>query len=185
MPICRDQASTRVLFPESAVLFREAVAAVLADLDREDPDRAVEVAAECCLDLSSSLRCWRLEPLIATGDLERAEVEAAAERFAAVVRGRGSAAAVAAMTGEGQAIAGSRMRQVCGKTAQGELATYWGHDYCTGMDFSIRRGARFVTTNPAKINLFRKENPATWDRLLAEARREDPAARGRRLVSAM
>lgn len=179
-----NDARKAVLFPAAASEFAPAADALLQEIAAEiksgDKNAAVTLATDIALDLGSYLSAWALEKTVPAAD-----ITAAADHFAAVVRQNASADAVAAFEAEKASIAASQTLKMCRDNDAGKLDNCWGHDYCTGMDHSFRRGARFVTSNPAKINLFRKENPEIWATLLAEARAENPGCSVEKLISAM
>lgn len=175
-----NEARASLLFPESAEIFTTAATALQQAMDADGSARAADLAMSLYLDLGSFLAEWTLKRIVEVGT-----IDAAVDGFAAVARKHGTTDVLDAMRTEREAIAASQILRMCQKSEAGELATYWGHDYCTGMSHSLRRGARWVTSNPAKINLFRKENPDAWTRLLAEAREENPGAPATRLISAM
>ncbi len=185
-------ARNAVVFPASAAAFRSAAADLARRIQVEAASAepgpkyaALALASDLCLDLRSALTAWVLDRMAAKGDLARGDIDAVAEELAGLVRRHGSPEQARARADEAASIASSETRRMCAETGAGRLATFWGHDYCTGMDHSLRRGARFVTSNPAKINLFRKENPEIWARLVSEAKRENPGASVERLISAL
>lgn len=180
-----SDARKAILFPRTADEFKKNSSDLAKTLAAAASPEAVALAADLALDCGSFLSVWKLQTFVEKGELDRDAAASAAKAFADVVRKNGTPEQVTAMTGEMAAIAASATRMLCEKTRAGGLATYWGHDYCTGMDHSLRRGARFVTSNPAKINLFRKENPERWASLLAEAKKENPGAAPERIISAM
>ncbi len=181
-----------LVFPAAAAAFRADSAGLVKRIQTEAASAepglkfaALALAADLSLDLRSFLTAWVLDGLVKKDGLGRNEIDQVALDLAAVVRQFGSPEQSKALADEAASIAKSETRRMCEETRNGKLATPWGHDYCTGMDHSLRRGARFVTSNPAKINLFRKENPEIWARFAAEARKENPGAPVERLVSAL
>ncbi len=178
-----NDARNAVLFPATASDFTKAADAVLYEINaaaESEKAAAVQLAADLALDLGSYLSVWVLEDLVG-----KDAVAAMRARFEDVVKANADADTVAAYTAEKEAIASSQTMKMCQYTREGKLYGFWGHDYCTGMDHSLRRGARFVTSNPAKINLFRKENPEIWAKLLGEAKAENPGASVEKIISAM
>ncbi|MCD8349031.1 MAG: hypothetical protein LUC93_00275 [Planctomycetaceae bacterium] len=178
-----NDARNAVLFPATASDFTKAADAVLYEINaatQSDKTAAVQLAADLALDLGSYLSVWVLEDLVG-----KDAVAAMQARFEEVVKANGAADIVAAYTAEKESIAASQTMKMCQHTREGKLFDFWGHDYCTGMDHSLRRGARFVTSNPAKINLFRKENAEIWAKLLGEAKAENPGASVEKIISAM
>lgn len=187
-----NDARQAILFPAAAADFKANAASLVkriaddaASADVSAKLSALALAADLSLDLDSYLSVWVLEKLVEKGKLDRKDIEGTAAELAGIVEKYASPEQVKAMTDERKAIAASETMRMCNLTREGKLGTFWGHDYCTGMDHSLRRGARFVTSNPAKINLFRKENPEVWARLVAEARHENPGASVERLISAL
>ena len=186
------EARNALLFPKSADDFKAEAACLIGKIDEwaagQESGAATAGAAlarELYLDLKSCLKDWVIEKLIQGGGLTPQAVDSAANQLAERVKKHGAPGLFESMLQEQADIEKSETLRMCGLVNNGELFTLWGHDYCTGMDHSLRRGARFVTTNPAKINLFRKENPGIWSRLLDEAKKENPGVSIERLISAM
>lgn len=184
LPSFSDARKT-VVFPKTAAEFKASAAAFVKELHAEVSFETAILARNLCLDLRSQLAKWNLDRLVRSGGLSESDIDSVAAQFAGIADRHGSREEILSLAREEEAVVESRIGAMCVAAEEGKLATYWGHDYCTGMDFSLRRGARFVTSNPAKINLFRRENPETWERLVAEAKKENPGADIDRIISAM
>ena len=156
------EAEKNLLFPASPKGFRNGIAELLRQADPS-------VIREIYIDLRSRLIEWRLAKLIS-----REEIAAAAERLAAFLTEKLSAEDMAAVNEEIKSIATSNSTRLCRLHDEGKMGFIWGHDLCTGYEWSLRRGARFITSNPAKINVFRQDHPAEWAKIVDEVRREHP-----------
>ena len=179
-----NETGSKILYAGSASIFKTNFDAFIRSLDANPGKESAAQAAELYLDLNSYLAEWTLKPLIAKGELAQKDLDDAASALAAFIK-KNDPALFSETEKEATSIAASQTRKMCDKTRNAQLHTYWGHDYCTGMDHSLRRGARFVTSNPAKINLFRQENPEKWNTLLNEARNQNPGVDIERLISIM
>ena len=166
-----------VLFPKSAEDFRlqlDALKGELKALIADNPagkDFYLDTAAQVAVDLRSWLAQWVLVNLVKAEDIEKASDELLA--FAEELGGKDAADKARA---EIASIAASSIRKMCDMTKAGEANTVWGHDYASGLTYSLRRGARWVTSNPCKIQAFKKDFPEHYQDLVAEIKRENAGA---------
>jgi transaldolase len=179
----------KILFAQDAHVYKTNIKNYLKDAEAElasgkDREAAVKLVSSLYLDLQSWLTRWALASHIRAGELRREDIDKDIKSLRDLLQTH-APESLAGLEREAAAIAESNIGKMCGRTEAGELHTRWGHDYCTGLDHSLRRGARFTTSNPAKINSFRKEVPDIWAKLLEEARREYPGSDGEKLVSIM
>lgn len=167
-----------VLFPNSVEEFHANVYALKEELRAQIADDAskkadyTQVALEIAIDLRSSLTDWTLARI--TDEAERVAVSEDLIAFA--VAYGASEEAVAAARAEIESLANSATRKMCDMYHEGTLNTVWGHDYSSGLDYSLRRGARWVTSNPCKIQGYKKDFPEKYAALVAEIKRENPGA---------
>ena len=77
------------------------------------------------------------------------------------------------------------MRKMGDLYRQGKLNTVWGHDYASGLDHSLRRGARWCTSNPCKIQGYKKDFPEKYASLVEQIKRENPGASTADMASQM
>lgn len=166
-----------VLFPKSAEDFRlqlDALKGELKALIADNPagkDFYLDTAAQVAVDLRSWLAQWVLVNLVKAEDIEKASDELLT--FAEELGGKDAADKARA---EIASIAASSVRKMCDMTKAGEANTVWGHDYASGLTYSLRRGARWVTSNPCKIQAFKKDFPEHYQDLVAEIKRENAGA---------
>ena len=166
-----------VLFPKSAEDFRlqlDALKGELKALIADNPagkDFYLDTAAQVAVDLRSWLAQWVLVNLVKAEDIEKASDELLT--FAEELGGKDAADKARA---EIASIAASSVRKICDMTKAGEANTVWGHDYASGLTYSLRRGARWVTSNPCKIQAFKKDFPEHYQDLVAEIKRENAGA---------
>ena len=164
-----------VLFPASAADFsknlfamKEEIKALIAD-DPANKAEYAQAAVEVAIDLQSALTDWVLTKLV-----DKADCKAASEDLLAFAADVGAdAAAIDAAKAEIASIADSSMRKMCDMYREGTLNTVWGHDYASGLDHSLRRGARWVTSNPCKIQNFKVDFPDKYAALVEEIKREN------------
>jgi len=167
-----------VLFPESEGDFEKAVFALreeLHELLMDSPDKKAEilqVALDTAVDLESYLAEWKLKKVVAQEkiDLASGELIVFAKNFGA------PAEAVEAAKAEIASIAASSCRRFSEMYDEGAMSTVWGHDYASGLEFSLRRGARWVTSNPCKIQLYKRDFPEKYQAFVEEIKREVPEA---------
>ena len=166
-----------VLFPKSAEDFRlqlDALKGELKALIADNPagkDFYLDTAAQVAVDLRSWLAQWVLVNLVKAEDIEKASDELLT--FAEELGGKDAADKARA---EIASVAASSIRKMCDMTKAGEANTVWGHDYASGLTYSLRRGARWVTSNPCKIQAFKKDFPEHYQDLVAEIKRENAGA---------
>ena len=174
------------LFPDSVSSFhdsifslKEELKALVAD-DLQNKDAYVQTAVEIAIDLRSALADWTLTKLV--DDDTRV---AASEDLLAFAEGFGCGEAVKAARQEIESIANSSMRKMGDLYRQGKLNTVWGHDYASGLDHSLRRGARWCTSNPCKIQGYKKDFPEKYASLVEQIKRENPGASTADMASQM
>lgn len=166
-----------ILFPGSAEAFAENLTAFKTELKAliaDNPagrDFYLKTAVGVAIDLRSYLAEWSLNALVGKED-----IDAASEELLKFAEDLGAADAVAAARAEIADIAASSVRKLCVMTKEGKANTVWGHDYASGLTWSLRRGARWVTSNPCKIQLFKKDFPDYYKELVAEIKRENAGA---------
>lgn len=175
-----------ILFPDSVSSFhdsifslKEELKALVAD-DLQNKDAYVQTAVEIAIDLRSALADWTLPKLV--DDDTRV---AASEDLLAFAEGFGCGEAVKAARQEIESIANSSMRKMGDLYRQGKLNTVWGHDYASGLDHSLRRGARWCTSNPCKIQGYKKDFPEKYASLVEQIKRENPGASTADMASQM
>lgn len=168
----------QVLYPASAEAFRANLLAVKEELKAliaDQPEQKAfyaQVASEIAIDLRSAIADWVLTKVV-----DQAEIDAASDDLLAfaAVEGAGDDV-IAAAKEEIAAIAASSIVKMCKAYREGKLNTVWGHDYTTGLTHSMRRGARWVTTNPCKITGYRKDCPEHYWAIVEEVKRENAGA---------
>ncbi len=166
-----------ILFPETAEDFAKNVEALkleLKTLIAANPagrEFYLRTAAGVAVDLRSYLIEWKLVDLIKGED-----IKAASDDLLSFAEAGGAVEAVAEARTEIVSIASSSIKKMCDMTKAGEANTVWGHDYASGLTHSLRRGARWVTSNPCKLQLFKKDFPEYYQELVAEIKRENIGA---------
>ena len=166
-----------ILFPKTAEDFTKNVAALKTELKAlmaDNPcskDFYLKTAVDVAIDLRSWLAEWVLVDLVGQD-----AINAASDELLAFAEDWGAAEAVAAAKEDIASIAASATKKMCDMQKAGEINTTWGHDYASGLTYSLRRGARWVTSNPCKIQLFKKDFPEYYQDLVAEIKRENAGA---------
>lgn len=163
------EARKRTVFAPSQEEFEKGIQAVV---ETEDAN----LAAEIYVDIQSRLAAWTLNRTV-----DRRQIGGAVAKLGRML----TADAKATADAEAASIKNSMTVKACEAADAGKLGFFWGHDLCTGYDWSLRRGACFVTTNPAKINVFRKDFPEEWGALLDQVHAEYPGITPEETVSRM
>lgn len=153
-----SQARKNIVFAISPKGFHNALKELLAE-------KNTAIIKEIYIDLQSRLTVWTLKNAVS-----QEELDAAVKACEALL----SAEELAEAKAEVENIANSNSTKLCTKHDEGKMGFIWGHDLCTGYIWSLRRGARFVTSNPAKINIFRNECPDQWAQIVKEVMMEHP-----------
>lgn len=156
-----SQARKSIIYASNTADFKAAVAQLIAEAD-------ASIIAEIFIDLQSRLTVWVLDKNVAEADKDAA-IDAC-EAFLKTA----DAAALREAKKEVASIATASSTYLCKQHDAGRMGFIWGHDLATGYYWSLRRGARFVTTNPAKVEVFHKDCPEKWNELLAELRKDYP-----------
>lgn len=166
-----------ILFPKTAADFAANVSSLKTELkaliadNPESKDFYLKTAAGIAIDLRSYLSEWILTDLIGTD-----AVYAASDELLSFVKESDRENLAAEAEKEIASIRTSSVKKMCDMTKAGTANTLWGHDYASGLTASLRKGARWVTSNPCKIQLFKKDYPAYYQELIAEIKRENAGA---------
>ena len=170
----------KIIFTKEPEKLEADLAALIAGA--KEPEE-FEALGELLVDLHSYLINWRLAPYVKEGKLAADAVEKAGAALENALADHADILAKAKETID--VVEKSQMRKLCQATTDGQSATYYGHDYASGLTEGLRKGARWVTSNPAKINLFRQDLPEQWTQLVKEAREENPGCTIDRLKSVL
>lgn len=157
-----SEARKSIIYARSEEGFKSAAEKMLEEGD-------ALVISELFIDLQSRLTAWILDKVVPAD-----EKEALVDKCEAFLKAKGEAALLREAKKEVASIATASSTYLCKQHDMGRMGFIWGHDLATGFYWSLRRGARFVTTNPAKVNVFRKDYPAEWAALLADLRKDYP-----------
>lgn len=166
-----------ILFPKASEDFAKSITALKAELkaliadNPESKNFYLKTAADVAVDLRSCLSDWVLTDLVG-----KKAIDIASDNLLTFVSELGGKDLVAKAKEEIAAIAASSIKKMCDMVKTGEANTVWGHDYASGLTASLRKGARWVTSNPCKIQLFKKDYPAYYQELVAEIKRENEGA---------
>lgn len=144
-----------------------------------EKDRAIKWVEDMYIDLQSFLTAWKLDRWY--NPSKKKEFVEACRKFLTV----NSDETLQSADKEVEDIGNCNLMKVTKASLEGRFNVYWGHDQCDEIDYSLRRGACFTTSNPGKVNAFRKNNPKEWAEMLAEAKTEFPDADAVKLVSVM
>ena len=150
----------RVLFAEKPEKFMDECNAIICE-SKPDKDYISSVY-ELAIDLQSYLINWQLRKYLIDGTLKQADIDDAVKKLYGYMESNGYHKIVEEAMDEVELIQKSEMLRMSLMEVEGKLHSVWGHDYASGLTYSLRRGARWVTSNPAKINLFRKDFPEDW-----------------------
>lgn len=173
-------ADSKTEFSKNLFALKEELKGLIAD-DAANKIEYAQVAVEIAIDLQSALIDWKL-----TKVLSQEECKAASEDLLAFAADFGAdEAAIAAAKEEIASIANSSIKKMCDLYRKGALNTIWGHDYASGLDHSLRRGARWVTSNPCKIQNFKADFPEKYDALKEEIKRENVGAPSSEMAAQM
>lgn len=172
----------KVIFAQSEVALDAGVEELLknAALLRENGEAgyANELVGNILIDIQSCLTIWKLD-----GCVSAVGKGAAIEKLSAFLKAAGARETLRHVEEEVKDIAASQFGKMARATKAGELFTYWGNDLCTGVDYSLRRGASYTTSNPSKINLFRQAEPEKYQALLREVMAEEPGLSRHEIIS--
>jgi len=164
-------AETAEGFSQSVFALKEELKALIAD-NTEGKAYYLQAAVEIAIDLQSALADWQLTKVVD----DKTRVAASEDLLAFAAAEGADAASIYAAKDEIASIASSSIKKMCDMYREGTLNTVWGHDYASGLDHSLRRGARWVTSNPCKIQAFKKDFPEYYAELVKEIKRENPGA---------
>lgn len=143
-----------------------------------EAEYASELVENILVDIQSYLTIWKLDECVSA-----AGKETAIKKMRAFLEAVGANEALQRADEEVKSIAASQFGRMAKATKAGELFTFWGNDLCTGVDFSLRRGASYTTSNPSKINLFRQAEPEKYQALLREVMEAEPGLSRHEIIS--
>jgi transaldolase len=125
---------------------------------------AAELLAENAIDLCSVLADWHLKDTCRHGELALSDDQLAAEAEAsfALLAELGEGDRVAAAREKIAYIQASNLAKITRMSMAGELNTWWGNDFASGLREAMRKGAAMCTTNPQLVNIAREEDPGYW-----------------------
>ncbi len=172
----------RIVFAASADALKASVSDLIGNAAQMceigEAAYAFELVSAIWIDLQSALTLWTLDKSVP----EAGKISACAslEQFLA---SHGADETLSAAREEVKSIQASQFARITKVTNEGKLFTYWGNDLCTGVDFSLRRGASFTTSNPSKINLFRQSEPLQYAAYLKEIMAEHKGLSKEELLS--
>lgn len=123
-----------------------------------------ETIAESALDLKSVLADWNLKCRDTYGDAVAtdAQLDEQFQANVALLKELGATGEAERAESEAAGFARSNLVKMTRMTMAGELNTWWGNDYATGLRKAMQKGAILVTTNPVLVDIARKEQPAIW-----------------------
>lgn len=174
----------RVLFAGDKEQFSAASKAFLEEVtalyEKGDREKAIRYLKDMCLDLGSFLTHWKLDRWLPE------EVKAHFNDSCSKLLASWSPDEVSTVEKLVTEQKNSQMARISEETLKGNLNVYWGHDKCDEIDFDLRHGASFTTSNPGKIDSFRTAHPEEWEELTADllARKELSAQEIFHIVSA-
>ncbi|MGC9320149.1 MAG: transaldolase family protein [Armatimonadota bacterium] len=152
--------------------FRAEMKKAYASADGDGKAEIAETIAESAIDLRSVLIDWNLCNPDRYGDAVATE-EQLEEQFQANVQlleDLGADDEAQRVQDEAEQLATSNLVKLTRMTLAGELNTYWGNDYASGLRKAMQRGAILVTTNPVLVDIARKDNPEYWTPVRDELR---------------
>jgi len=144
--------------------FRAEMARDYAGASEAGKAEIAETIAESAIDLRSVLPAWNLQNADRHGAsvVTDAQLDEQFEANLALLGELGARAETQRVQAEAAALAASNLVRLTRMTLAGELNTYWGNDYASGLRKAMQRGAILVTTNPVLVDIARKEAPEYW-----------------------
>ena len=138
-------------------------------IDTGAAEYALDLIENLYIDLNSLLTIWTLDKHVSNDEKKKAS-----EKLVRFLQENGGKNNLEDAEKEITSIQSSQLARIARATDEGKLYTYWGNDLCTNVDFSIRRGCSFTTSNPSKINLFRKEEPLQYAEYMNWITKDNP-----------
>jgi len=144
--------------------FRAEMKSAYAAADAAGKADIAETIAEGAIDLKSVLVDWSLQCKDKYGDaiVTDAQLDEQYQANLALLNELGAADEAARVESEVAHLAQSNLVKMTRMTMAGDLNTWWGNDYATGLRKAMQKGAILVTTNPVLVDIARKEQPEIW-----------------------
>ena len=144
--------------------FRAEMKDAYASADAAGKADIAETIAEGAIDLKSVLADWNLRNADRYGEGVATDEQLDEQQQAsiALLEELGESDESERVRKETEEIASSNLAKLTRMTIAGELSTWWGNDYATGLRKAMQKGAILVTTNPVLVDLARQEDPEYW-----------------------
>ncbi len=152
--------------------FRAEMRSAHSSADADGKADVAEAIAESAIDLKSILADWNLTnedrygAAVATDD----QLDEQFEANIALLEELGEDDEAQRGRNEAEEIANSNLVKLTRMTMAGDLTTWWGNDYASGLRKAMQKGAILVTTNPVLVDIARQENPEYWTPIRDELR---------------
>ncbi|NLO04766.1 MAG: hypothetical protein GX131_02935 [candidate division WS1 bacterium] len=144
--------------------FRSEMKEAYGAADAAGKAEIAETIAEGAVDLKSVLADWNLKSAKRYGNAVAtdAQLDEQFEANLALLEELGESDEAQRARDDVQTLAASNLVKMTRMTLAGELNTWWGNDYATGLRKAMQKGAILVTTNPVLVDTARKEDPEYW-----------------------
>ncbi len=144
--------------------FRAEMKSAYASADAEDKADIAETIAESAIDLKSILVEWNLRNADRHGEavVTDEQLDEQWDANVALLEELGADEEAVRVREETEHLANSNLVKLTRMSLEGDLTTWWGNDYATGLRKAMQKGAILVTTNPVLVDLARQEDPDYW-----------------------
>lgn len=154
--------------------FRAEMQDAYGSADADVKADVAEAVAEAAIDLKSVLADWNLRNADRYGDAVATEeqLDEEFEANVALLEQLGEDDEGQRARDEADEMAESNLVKLTRMTMAGDLNTWWGNDYASGLRKAMQKGAILVTTNPVLVDIARQENPEYWTPVRDKLREE-------------
>ncbi len=154
--------------------FRAEMKSAYGSADEAGKADIAEAIAESAIDLKSVLADWNLqnEDKYGAAVATDAQLDEQVAANVALLKELGASDEAARVDAEIKQLGQSNLVKMTRMTLAGDLNTWWGNDYATGLRKAMQKGAILVTTNPVLVDIARKEQPEIWTPVRDALRKE-------------
>ena len=128
----------------------------------------VTLLSDITIDMNSFFTEWKISSIIENEGLDTSVINDLTKNALELIAKYGGKSIYEKTVEDINIYKNSEISKIGKKHNKSEINTVYGHDLAFNLDFALRRGAKFITTNPAKITQFKENYPIEYSRILTE-----------------
>ncbi|MGB4609821.1 MAG: transaldolase family protein [Saccharofermentanales bacterium] len=133
----------------------------------------VTLLSDIAIDLNSFFTEWKISSILENEGLDHSVIDDLTKNALELIAKYGGKSIYEQTVEDINIYKNSEISKIGKQYNKGEINTVYGHDLAFALDFGLRRGAKFITTNPAKITQFKENYPIQYSKILTEINAEN------------